>query len=227
MNYFVHQDFKVMLEEAYRADDMYKNGTYRPFEGVPVGVKDNVDVVGDGPTTACTAAFMDNKPKFEGALWKEKFRLNGAISAGKLTMCELAFGTVSNSKTFGTARSAWDTERTAGGSSGGSGGAVGAGIVPIALGTDTGGSIRIPAACNGIVGYRPTVNRWPSDYGVMISPTLDSIGPLALSVRDVCLLDSIVTGEKEIETHLKPSDVRIGVPRSNSFYEDLDPLISH
>lgn len=110
-------------------------------------------------------------------------------------MAELGLGTATKNQFFGTPRSAYDTERTAGGSSGGSGGAVGSGIVSVALGTDTTGGIRIPAACNGVVGFRPTVNRWPADFGVKLSPTLDSIGSLTESVRDSILLDDIVTGE--------------------------------
>lgn len=94
-------------------------------------------------------------------------------------MAELGLGTVTRNEFFGgTPRSVYDITRTAGGSSGGSGGAVGSGIVTVALGTDTTGGIRIPAACNGVVGYRPTINRWPIDFGLRLSPTFDSIGPL-------------------------------------------------
>ena len=94
-------------------------------------------------------------------------------------MHELAFGTLSNNKTFGNCLNAIDNERTAGGSSGGSGGAVGAGNVLVALGTDTGGSIRIPAVFNGVYGLRPSVNRWPGEYGLKLSHLRDTVGPIA------------------------------------------------
>ena len=114
-------------------------------------------------------------------------------------MAELGLGTTTGDNAFyGSPRSPWDTSRTSGGSSGGSGGSVGSGITPVALGTDTTGGIRIPASCNGVVGYRPTVNRWPADYGLKLTATFDSIGPITNSVRDASLLDEIVTGEKSL-----------------------------
>ena len=115
--------------------------------------------------------------------------MNGAISAGKMNMHEYSFGTMSKNSHYGPAASAFDLSRSAGGSSGGSGGAVGTGTLPIALGTDTGGSIRIPAASNGVVGYKPTINRWPADFGIKMSHLRDTIGPLAVCVEDVIYVD--------------------------------------
>jgi Asp-tRNA(Asn)/Glu-tRNA(Gln) amidotransferase A subunit family amidase len=117
----------------------------------------------------------------------------GMINAGKANMHEFAFGTTSKNKHYGPAKSAFDKERTAGGSSGGSGGCVGTGTVPIALGTDTGGSIRIPATSNGVIGYKPTINRWPCDYGIKMSHFRDTVGPLGVSMDDIVLLDYIVS----------------------------------
>lgn len=84
----------------------------------------------------------------------------------------------------------------AGGSSGGTGGAVGTGSVPIGLGTDTGGSIRIPSSCNGVVGYKPTIGRWPADYGLKMSHFRDTIGPLGVCMDDIAYLDEIVTDQR-------------------------------
>lgn len=183
-----------MLEEAFRADDMYKRGHNRPLEGIPIAVKDNIDVVSkETPFTAGTVGLLGHKSRHEGMLWRERLRHNGAICAGRTVMAELGMGTATKNYFFGAAASCWDPYRTAGGSSGGSGGAVGSGIVPVALGTDTAGGTRIPAACNGIVGYRPTVNRWPADFGMRLSYTMDSVGPLTFSVRDVIYLDQVVT----------------------------------
>jgi|LauGreDrversion4_2_1035121.scaffolds.fasta_scaffold308621_2 Asp-tRNA(Asn)/Glu-tRNA(Gln) amidotransferase A subunit family amidase len=219
-----------MLEDAFKADDMYKKGHNRPLEGLPIAVKDNIDILSEkgAPVTAGTSALLGHQSRIEGGLWKDRLKLNGAICAGRTTMSELGMGTATKNYFFGSTRSCWDTARTAGGSSGGSGGAVGSGLVSVALATDTAGGIRIPAACNGVVGFRPTVNRWPQDFGLKLSNTMDSIGPIACSVRDVIFLDSLVTEEKPISTHNIDGDdikaIRIGVPCSG-FYEELHPHI--
>jgi len=135
---------------------------------------------------------MGNRPKFNATLW-ERLLNYGGINGGKTNLHELSFGTVSNNAHYGPAKNAYDETRCAGGSSGGSGGSVGLGVLPISLGTDTGGSIRIPAAYNGVVGYKPTINRWPADYGVKLSHIRDTIGCLAVSMSDVVLIDEIVT----------------------------------
>jgi Asp-tRNA(Asn)/Glu-tRNA(Gln) amidotransferase A subunit family amidase len=111
------------------------------------------------------------------------------VNSGKTNMHEFAFGTTSNNGGYGCSLSAFDKERSAGGSSGGTGGCVGTGAVPIGLGTDTGGSIRIPASCNGVVGYRPTIGRWPANYGIKLSHIRDSIGPLGVNMDDIVLID--------------------------------------
>ena len=183
-----------MLDDAVHAKERYAKQTARALEGVPVALKDNMDVEGY-PTTGGCPAFLGLPPsKISGSLWIKMQEL-GMINAGKTNMHELSFGTMSKNTIYGAARSSLDFHRSAGGSSGGSGGAVGLGTVPIAIGTDTGGSIRIPAASNGIYGYRPTIDRWPADYGMKLSNVRDSIGPLALSIRDIALMDSLITGE--------------------------------
>lgn len=113
---------------------------------------------------------------------------------GKTNMDEFGSGISTMKKTWGTSKSALDPSRIAGGSSGGSAGTVGLNVVPIALGTDTGGSLRIPAACNGVIGYRPTINRWPCDFDLKISEARDSIGPFASCMDDIVLIDEVVTG---------------------------------
>lgn len=196
----------------------------RPLEGVPIAVKDNIDVVGDGPTTGGTSGLLGHIPRFEGTLWSWKMRQFGAICAGKTNMSELGLGTTTKNQFYGPAKSCFDLERTAGGSSGGSGGAVGSGIVPVSLASDTTGGIRIPAACNASVGFRPTINRWPCDFGLKLAPTFDSIGAITVSVTDAKLLDSLVTEEKPLSFEGSRSSIRIGIP-SKHFYDDLDPSI--
>lgn len=138
-------------------------------------------------------------------------------------MNEFAMGTTTYNKYYGNAKNAFDDTKIAGGSSGGTGGAVGTGAVPWGLGTDHSGSIRIPSAFNGIVGYRPTVNRWPCDFGIKASHFKDTCGPMTVDMEDLVLIDSIVTEtvHKEIPP---PKSLTIVVPRQH-FQEMVDPKI--
>eukprot|EP00347_Sterkiella_histriomuscorum_P014026 403362442 len=223
-NHFIHQDHKAMLENAQKASNAYKNGNNRVLEGVPIGLKDNIDT-DCSPTTAGCPALLGHRPKFNCTLWNS-LKTFGMINAGKMNLHELSWGTMSNNAHFGAARSAFDFDRAAGGSSGGSGGVVGTGTLPIALGTDTGGSIRIPASFNGVIGYKPTISRWPADYGVKMTHFRDQIGCLAVNMDDVALMDEQIVGELMHKPHQlpKPQDIRIGIPNSH-YYQDLDPLV--
>lgn len=162
-----------------------------------MGLKGNIDAVGS-PTSGGTPALKNHYPKFNSTLW-ERLSAYGMINGGKTNLHELSFGTTSDNGLYGSAKSAMDATRSAGGSSGGSGGVVGTGTLPFALGTDTGGSIRIPATCNGVVGYKPTINRWPADYGLKMSHWRDTIGCLAVSVEDACFVDEIVHNEQPMQ----------------------------
>ena len=142
---------------------------------------------------------------------------------GKTNLHELALGVTSNNAAFGPVRNPHDPSRSAGGSSGGSAVAVATGVVPIALGTDTGGSVRVPAAHCGVVGWRPTVGRWGTGRTVPISHTRDTAGVLATSVADAAVVDELVTGEPAAEPSARP--LRLGVPRVG-FYDDLHPQVA-
>jgi len=141
-----------------------------------VGVKDVIDVAGM-PTTAASKVL--HRVPDRDAECVARLRAAGASIIGKLNTHEFAFGALTNSPHFGPAVNPWDTARTTGGSSGGSGAAVAAGLVDLALGTDTAGSIRIPAALCGVTGHRPTVGLVPVDGVVPVAWTLDAVGPLA------------------------------------------------
>jgi mandelamide amidase len=192
-----------------------------PLAGVPVAVKDNLDTR-DLPTTGGTPALRESRPGRDHHA-VARLRLAGAAVVGKTNLHELALGITSNNAAFGPVRNPHDPTRSAGGSSGGSAVAVATGVVPVALGTDTGGSLRIPAAHCGVVGWRPTTGRWGTGRTVPISRTRDTAGVLATSVADVATVDGLVTGQPAAPT---PADrVRLGVPRSG-FWEDLHPEVA-
>jgi mandelamide amidase len=145
----------------------------------------------------------------------------GAILLGKTNMHELAYGITSNNAAFGPVRNPYDRSLIPGGSSGGTGAAIAARMCAAGLGTDTGGSVRIPAALCGIVGLRPTVGRYPGRGIVPISHTRDTAGPMARSVEDLVLFDSVITGDFTPVPPASLEGARIGVPRG-LFYGNLD-----
>ncbi|MCB1344802.1 MAG: indole acetimide hydrolase, partial [Rhodobacteraceae bacterium] len=138
---------------------------------------------------------------------------------------ELAFGITSNNAAFGPVRNPHDPALIAGGSSGGTAAAIAAGIVPAGLGTDTGGSCRIPAALCGVTGFRPSVGRYPVGGVVPLSPTRDTIGPMGQGVADVALLDALMAGADTALTPPTPGAIRLGVPR-RVLWQGLDPVVA-
>ena len=176
-----------MLEKALQADKRYNQNMDRPLEGLPLAFKDNIDTI-CSPTTGGSPSLLGHLPKVNSNIAHIMFEL-GIVSAGKTNMHEFAYGTTTMNKFYGFCKNAHDEHRSAGGSSGGSGGCVGSQVVSISLGTDTGGSIRIPASSNGVCGYKPSINRWNSNYGIKMSHSRDTVGPLANSVEDICFID--------------------------------------
>ena len=216
LNAFIHLDPERVLDDADRAA-RESGGRLR---GLPVPVKDNFDTAGM-PTTGGTPGLRDHRPA-RNAPVVQRLINEGAIVMGKLNMHELAFGITSNNGAFGPARNPYDPERIPGGSSGGSGAAVGARMAPAAMGSDTGGSVRIPAALCGVAGLRPTTGRYSQAGIVPISATRDTAGPLARSVEDLALFDRVIAGEPEGLPALSLKGARIGVPRGH-FFENLHP----
>ena len=216
LNAFIHLDPRQALDAAART----ASGAGGRLAGLPVPVKDNFDT-DNMPTTGGTPGLRDHRPA-RNAPVVQRLIDEGAYVMGKLNMHELAFGITSNNGAFGAARNPYDPARIPGGSSGGSGAAVGARMAPVAMGTDTGGSVRVPAALCGVAGFRPTTGRYPQAGIVPISNTRDTAGPLARSVEDLALFDSVIAGVPDDLPDLSLKGARIGVPRAH-FYENLHP----
>jgi mandelamide amidase len=211
VNAFVSLDEERALRDARQADAERAAGKLRgPLHGLPVAFKDNINVAGY-VTTGGTPALDRFRPA-ENAPVAARLLAAGAIAYGKNGMHELAYGATSANHAYGAPRNPFDHTRTSGGSSGGSGAAVGARLVPASIGTDTGGSVRIPAAFCGAWGYRPTTGRWPAAGIVPISPTRDTPGPIARSAADIVLLDSVVTSEPPVAASAVRG-MRLGIPR--------------
>jgi aspartyl-tRNA(Asn)/glutamyl-tRNA(Gln) amidotransferase subunit A len=213
--------------EAELSDRLRAAGVLRsPVDGLPVAVKDLFDVCGD-VTRAGSKILADAPPARSDAPVVARLRAAGAVIVGRTNMVEFAFGPLGFNPHYGTPRNPWDraTGRVPGGSSSGAAVAQADGMCVMALGSDTRGSVRIPAALCGLAGFKPTARRVPREGAYPLSFTLDSIGPLANSISCCALYDAVLAGEAPVPpVELPAKGLRLLLPRSSAL-EDLEAKV--
>ncbi len=233
VNSFIRVFDEAAISNAKKAQDEIMAGHWRgPLHGVPFAVKDLFDTAG-APATAGSKIWKDYVPVADANVVK-KLREAGAILIGKLNMHEFAFGITSRNPHYGPTLNPWDLTRMCGGSSSGSAAALAADFVPLALGTDTGGSIRIPSSLCGTVGLKPTYGLVSRRGGLPLAWSLDHVGPMARQVEDIALSLKVIGGHDpndftsanhQPEDYMAPlkgdmNGLVIGLP-TTFFYEDL------
>jgi aspartyl-tRNA(Asn)/glutamyl-tRNA(Gln) amidotransferase subunit A len=234
LNAYVHIDPAMVRRQARQAEKEITRGKYRgPLHGIPIALKDNILTAGV-PTTAGSRILDDFVPSGDASIVRQ-LRRAGAILIGKTNLSEFAYGTETDNPRFGRTLNPWDTQRIPGGSSGGSAAATAAFMCPAAIGTDTGGSIRIPSALCGIVGLKPTFGRVSCHGVIPLAPSLDHVGPLARRVLDAALILGAIAGYDRLDelslrnpvpdyfAHATQSSkrFRVGLPQE-FFFDELD-----
>jgi aspartyl-tRNA(Asn)/glutamyl-tRNA(Gln) amidotransferase subunit A len=238
INAFITVTREQALTAAREMDAELKRGPRRgPLHGIPIALKDNIDTAGV-KTTAASGVFKDRVPADDADV-VVRLKKAGAIVVGKLNLHEFALGGTSAVTFFGPVRNPWDRERVAGGSSGGSAAAIAADMCFGTLGTDTGGSIRIPASLCGIVGFKPTYGRVSNRGVVPMAWTLDHVGPMCKTVEDAALMLAAIAGYDPLDPTSVDSPVpdytraigtptsklRVGVART-PFFDGLNPEVA-
>ncbi|MEA2921411.1 MAG: aspartyl-tRNA(Asn)/glutamyl-tRNA(Gln) amidotransferase subunit [Bradyrhizobium sp.] len=225
---FIHVDAEAAIEAAEAMDRLREvKAAPSPFAGIPVSIKDLFDIRGQ-VTRAGSRALEDSAPAEADAPVVARLRRAGFIVIGRTNMTEFAYSGIGINPHYGTPKSVWQRSvgHVPGGSSSGAAVSVADGMAHGALGTDTGGSCRIPAAYNGIVGYKPTQRRVPLEGGVPLSFTLDSFGPLARTVGCCAVLDAVLAGEPVQPLQPRPvKGMRLAVPTTVAL-DELDDEVA-
>jgi aspartyl-tRNA(Asn)/glutamyl-tRNA(Gln) amidotransferase subunit A len=219
--------YRAAALAAADAQDALRRSGYvaSPLAGLPVSIKDLFDVAGE-VTLAGSTALDDAPPATRDAPIVARLRAAGAVIVGKTNMTEFAFSGVGINPHYGTPGNPFDRSRVPGGSSAGAPVSVADGAAIVAIGTDTGGSVRIPAALCGVVGFKPTQFRVPRDGATPLSTTLDSIGPLANSVACCAIADAVMAGEPPEAPKAMPAGLlRLAVPQT-FFHDRLSPEVA-
>jgi aspartyl-tRNA(Asn)/glutamyl-tRNA(Gln) amidotransferase subunit A len=237
LNAFITVTGDSAMAEARKAEAEIRQGKWRgPLHGIPIGLKDNIDTAGVR-TTGGSELFQDRVPT-EDAEAARRLKNAGAILIGKLNLVEFAYGGNPTVTHYGTVHNPWNLGRTPGGSSSGPGAAVAADLCYGSLGTDTAGSIRMPASNCGIVGLKPTYGRASLRGVIPLSWTLDHIGPLAKSVEDAAILMQTIAGYDPLDTTtvdvpvpdysraLRMPTAKLRLGRPAGYFEGLHPEVT-
>src|SRR5262245_42185523 len=237
-NAFITVTKEQALRTAREAEAEIQRGRWRgPLHGVPIALKDNIDTAGIR-TTGASQVFENRIPEADAEVAK-RLKNAGSVLLGKLNLHEFAYGGSSNVTYFGTMHNPWGPDYVTGGSSGGAGIAVAADFCYAALGTDTAGSVRMPASHCGIVGLKPTYGLVSTRGVLTLSWTLDHVGPMCKTVEDAALLMNVIAGYDELEPtsvdtaipdytramKASTSKLRLGIARK-PFFDNLDPEVA-
>jgi aspartyl-tRNA(Asn)/glutamyl-tRNA(Gln) amidotransferase subunit A len=237
LNAFITITRDEALAAAHALEREQRDGRWRgPLHGIPIALKDNIDTAGI-PTTAASGVFSGRVPEVDAEV-VVRLKNAGAVLLGKLNLHEFALGGTSAVSNFGPVHNPWSLNHNPGGSSGGSGAAVAADLCLAALGTDTGGSVRIPASSCGIVGFKATYGRVSNRGVIPMAWTLDHVGPMCKTVEDAAILLGVMAGFDQLDPSTVDvpvadyagavgapvASLRLGVPTSG-FFEDLDPEV--
>lgn len=238
LNAFITVMAEAALADARTAEGEIARGEWRgPLHGIPIALKDLIDTAGVRTTSA--SALHEDRVPTEDAEVVRRLRRAGAVIVGKNNLHEFAYGGSSLVSHFGDVHNPWNTERISGGSSGGSAACIPPGMAYSAIGTDTAGSVREPAALCGCVGLKPTFGRVSNRGVIPLSPSLDHVGPLTASVEDAAIVlqaiagydrEEVTSAEASVSDYVSvlkegPRGLRVGIPRGY-FFEDLDPEVA-
>ena len=240
INAFCTPTFELAREMAKISDDKVKKGQkLGKIEGIPTSIKD--ETLTKGIRTTFGSKLYENFIPPEDALVVKRLKEDGCVILGKTNTPAFGYKGVTDNKIFGATKNPWDLEKTCGGSSGGAAAAVASGLSPLAIGSDGGGSIRIPSALCGVYGLKPNYGRIPYDYSQLAFYTMSHHGPIVRYVKDAALVLDIIAGQDETDRYSvpkpnysyleklndKPRKLRIGYSLDLGFAEALDPIVEN